>query len=146
MSKPSVRVLGVYELTVTADLLAQAIESKFGEHDLSDENEDVVREELEGAVLIEALVENRDSRFRVDDFAQPDSDQAAYGEVFLSEEGTAMISEGEVPAGPTLRIAFFLHFFDPTLPLQTSYGEVALPEAQPMPDRLATLVPCEPVT
>ena len=37
----------------------------------------------------------------------------------------------------------FLHFFDPTKPLETSYGKVAVPPIQPMPRRLRKLVSYE---
>jgi hypothetical protein len=80
-------------------------------------------------------------------FCQEGSDQAAYGEVFLSEDGCAAIPEGAEPAGGSaLRVAFYLHFVDPAKALNTSYGHVALPPFGAMPPRLAKLVPYEPVT
>lgn len=67
-------------------------------------------------------------------------------EHFLSEDGSRVIAEGfDVPAGKTLRCAFFLHFLDPTRPLETSYGSVVVPPIQPMPQRLRKLVPYEPM-
>ena len=106
-----------------------------------------VRAELGGVVLFEALVTGRDEKFSVDDFGQIDSDQAPYSEVFLSEDGESVIAEAyDVPQGPNLRIAFYLHYVDPRKELRTSYGSVKFPALRPIPERLAVLVPYEPVT
>ena len=97
-------------------------------------------------MLIELVVEGRDDRFDMGNFGQPDLDQAPYLERFLSDDGTQVIAEDfDVPEGPKLRCAFFLHFFDPAHPLGTSYGPVSVPPVQPMPDRLERLAPYEPV-
>jgi len=109
--------------------------------------EEQVRAELDGVVLLEVLVTSRDERFIVDDFGQLGSDQAPYIEVFLSADGGSVIAEGfDVPAGDTLRIAFYLHYMDPTAKLKTSYGLVEVPPVREIPERLADLVPYEPVT
>jgi hypothetical protein len=106
-----------------------------------------VRTELSGAVLVEAMVTDRDERFRVDDFSQPDSDQAPYAEVFLSADGCEVIAElSDIPRGSTLRVAFFIHFLSPLRPLNTSYGAVALPKFTRMPQRLSSIIRYEPVT
>lgn len=151
MASPNVQVLGAYRVECTPELFAQAMEWKYGDLPLSAEERDAaeahVRSELCGAVLIEAAIHNRDDHFSVSDFGQDGSDQAAYSEVFLSEDGRAVIADAfDVPTDPGLRIAFFLHFLDPAKTLNTSYGPVSLPPLQPMPERLAELVPYEPVT
>jgi hypothetical protein len=151
MAPPTVQVLGAYRVECTPELFAQAMEWKYGNLPLSTEERDAaeahVRSEVSGAVLIEAAIHNRDDHFSVSDFGQAGSDQAAYSEVFLSEDGRAVIADAfDVPTGPRLRIAFFLHFFDPAKTLKTSYGPVSLPPLQAMPRRLAELVPYEPVT
>jgi hypothetical protein len=150
MSAPSVTVLGVYSVELTPELFANAFEIKYGGTDLTPEElvgaEGAVREEISGAVLLEVLVSNRDSQFDVGDFEQTSSGQAPYDEHFLSEDGLKVVSDGfDVPDGDTLRAAFFLHFFDPELPLKTSYGNVDVPAVQPMSARLSALVPYEPV-
>jgi hypothetical protein len=148
---PSVQVLGVYQVEVTPQLFAAAVEQKYGNRFLSPthrrEAETQVREELAGAVLIELLIKDRDAFFDAGEFRQDNSDQAPYDEVYLTEDGTSVISTGcEVPAVPSFRIAFFLHYFHPTLPLRSCYGAVPVPAIQPMPPRLAALLPYEPVT
>ena len=150
MPPPTIQVLGVYRLDVTAQLFALAMESKFPHLGSSDDRlaaEDHVRAELSAAVLVEALVTNRDERFTVDDFGQTDSDQAPYSEVFLSTDGAQVIGElDDVPQGPTLRVVFFLHYLNPLKPLNTSYGPVALPVFARMPQRLSGIVRYAPVT
>lgn len=151
MARPTVQVLGAYRLDCTSGLFAQAMEWKYGNLLLSvaerEAAEAHVRSELSGTVLIEAEIHERDDRFSVGDFGQAGSDQAAYSEVFLSQDGRAVIADAfDVPTDSVLRIAFFLHFVDPAKELNTSYGPVALPPLQSMPKRLAELVPYEPVT
>ena len=145
------QVLGAYQVEVTAQLIAEALELKFKNRFLSPahrrEAETQVREELGGVVLIEILIKDRDASFEASEFQQVSSDQAPYDEVYLTEDGTTVISTGyEVPVVPAFRIAFFLHYFDPTLPLRSCYGTVPVPSVQSMPSRLAALLPYVPVT
>ena len=151
MASPTIQLLGAYRLDYTPELFAQAMEWKYGGVSLSPREREAaeshVRRELGEAVIIEAVVCDRDDRFNVSDFGQAGSDQAAYNEVFLTDDGCAVIAEGfDVPDGPSLRIAFYLHFVDPTKELKTSYGSVVLPPLQALPRRLAELVPYDPVT
>lgn len=147
---PAIQVFGAYRVEVDESLLDQAFEAKYGDLDLSSQEEverraEVV-DELSGLALIEIVVRNRNQDFDVSDFHQVGSEQAAYGEVFLSDDGTRVLSHGdEIPEGEPLRIAFFLHFFDPAIALETSYGPVDLPALQPVPPRLVELMPYEPV-
>ena len=150
LADPSIQVLGAYKLEPNADLFAMAMETKYGglkmSHGERHEAEHAVREELSGAALLEVLVTGRDKRFDVGDFSQDGSDQAPYNEAFLSADGTAVLSRWfDVPSGDTLRIAFYLHFFDPNRQLITSYGSIAVPPLQSIPQRLHDLVPYEAV-
>jgi hypothetical protein len=64
-------------------------------------------------------------------------------------DGSAVDSEltGELGrVGQAVRVAFYFHFLDQRKPLNTSYGPVTVPAIEPMPTRLARLVPYEPVT
>jgi hypothetical protein len=122
-----VQVLGVYQVQVTPQLFAAALELKYENSSLSPahrrEAEAQVREELGGVVLIEVLIKDRDASFDADKFRQDNSDQAPYDEVYLTEDGTTVISTGhEVATAPVFRMAFFLHYFHPTLPLRSCYG------------------------
>ena len=156
MSEPEVNVLGVYRLIVTDDLVSeqQSIlypDATLGEARLAAELQ--IREQLGSVVLIEAVVRQRDTRFDIAHFVQPredqprDSWQCAWAEAFLSPDGQSLAAErwSPTPDSGDLRIAFFLHGYDPTRPLRTSYGDIVCPPPQAMPERLARLVPFEPV-
>jgi|KBSSwiStaDraftv2_1062776.scaffolds.fasta_scaffold93435_2 hypothetical protein len=147
--KPAIEVIGAYQVDASPDVIERAYEMKYGDLGLPSREAHAARaavvEELSGVALIELMVRHRDDSFEVLDFQQPDSDQVAYGEAFLTEDGTRVLSRDAIPDGEPLRIAFFLHFFNPALPLETSYGSVELPALQSMPDRLRDLVPYEPV-
>jgi hypothetical protein len=116
-------------------------------------SEPQIREQLESVVLVEVLVLDRHSRFDVSDFTQVqvsvprDRWQVAWGETYLSPDGTCLAVDRWSPAPESgdLRIAFFVHGWDATSPLLSSYGEVSCPKPRPMTDRLARLVPFEPV-
>jgi hypothetical protein len=101
-------------------------------------------------VLIEAVVEQIDDRFKMIEMGQPDIlggrrsyFQCAYDEALLSSDGKTVIErsmrcvKGEGP----LRFAFYLHFYDADRPLHWSYGHVQCPSVEPIPRRLKQLVP-----
>src|SRR5262245_11166434 len=96
IAKPTIEILGAYQVDPSADLLAEAMRWKYPFEDMSPEErraaQRAVREEIGSAVLFEVAVKDRDDRFTVDDFKQPDSDQAAYSEFFLSPQGTEVIA------------------------------------------------------
>src|SRR5689334_15517985 len=86
---PTIEVLGLYRLNVTPELVSAQADELYGSaEDLSNEArqeaERESREQLESLALIECLVRDADSEFDAGDFAQPESDQAAYMEEFLS--------------------------------------------------------------
>jgi len=154
MAEPTIEVLGVYRLRVTEDMFREQFCTLYGRDPSPSkpgEEERNCRECMESAVLIELLVKNRDGRFDAGDFAQrPEglakSDwQVAWAEAFLSADGAELIVErlGETPPAGDLRIAFYLHFWDPDEPLWSSYGQVMCPEPIAMPERLERLVPYE---
>lgn len=149
-AQPAVAILGAYRLEPSAALIAKAIRRKYGSSTMSSADkrkaERHVNDELRNAVLFELLISNRDERFRVEDFGQIGSDQAAYDEKYLSLDGKRVVAEGfEIPAGDSLRICFYLHFVDAGQPLRTSYGPNPIPAVKPIPKRLEKLMPYEPV-
>jgi hypothetical protein len=156
MAAPSIEVLGVHRLTVTEDLLREQMEILYppraGDIDRAGA-EQHVRDQLDSTVLIEALVRNRDGHFDIGDFTQPDESlprsnwQVAWAEAYLSADGEALAVErwSPAPASGDLRVAFFLHYWDPGRPLRSSYGDLQCPLPKGMPKRLAKLVPYEPV-
>jgi hypothetical protein len=156
MTEASIEVLGVYRVAVTDDLLREQLDILYPPEGSSVDRaaaEHQVREQFSSTVLVEALVHNRDASFDIGDFTQPDerrphdSWQAAYAEAFLSSDGEALVVDRWSPAPESgdLRVAFFIHYWDPGRPLRTTYGDVQCPPPHVMPDRLARLVPYEPV-
>jgi hypothetical protein len=147
---PTVQVLGVYRVPATPELYAEAMELKYGGLELTPEEqaaaESSIRTEIGDVVLVEVAVANRDATFDVSDFSQPGSVQAPYDEVYLDATGTAVIAQAvDPPNVESLRVAFFLHFFDETKPLMTSYGNVSLPVPKEMPERLRAIIKYKPV-
>lgn len=113
-----------------------------------------IRLALCDTVYFEALVHEVDVRFSAADFVQPDLDvpegqwQVAWNLTYLSIDGETVLSgypDGVAPSDSTLRVAFTIHCRKQTLPLLSSYGPLACPPTQPMPDRLWRLVPYEMV-
>jgi len=149
MQQPAVKVLGAYRVLLTDDLLRKTMETKYRGIKLSDAQRRqataFVQDELSSVVLLEILVSDPDQRFKVGDFAQSDSDQAPYNEAYCTADGTAVISRFDQPHAGTFRVAFFLHFFDASRPLASSYGVLKVPPVQEMPERLQKLLPYEPV-
>ena len=151
MTIPEVNALGVYNVLLTPQLLAEAMDIKYGGVDLTDtEREQVekyIAEEISSAVLVDLLIHNPDEKFDLIEFHQLESDQVPYDEVYLSEDGTSVLSDwlGDIPKGALLRVAFFLHYFEPGIALQTSYGVIDLPAEQKMPEYLQKLKPYNPV-
>ncbi len=150
MPSHNISIIGAYAVEPTPDLFAEAMDIKYDGIILSADDrraaERAVLEEISHIVLLEVAVTDPDSLFDVGDFGQSTSDQAPYGEVFLSEDGAAILGDGfTVPSGSRFRVAFFLHFVNPDAPLNTSYGAVPIPALATMPERLAKLVPYEPV-
>ncbi len=146
MSTPRIEVLGAYRLRVTDPLVREEAECRYGEPRAEDEAE--VRQELSAAVLVEVLVHRPDSAFDVGDFIQPQAgvDQAmwqvAWNEVYLSADGGSVIDPPDLATAPvSLRIAFFMHFWQADVPLQSTYGVLTCPATGEMPERLDRLVP-----
>ena len=155
-SQPMVEILGVYRLPVTEELLQEQVTILYGSLDSQKDRaqaEEQCREQLSSTVLIEVIVHGRNSKFNVGDFTQPikgqpKSDwQAAYAEAYLTPNGEALIVErwSDPPGTGDLRIALFMHFWEPNTPLRTSYGDTKCPAPTAMPERLKLLVPYEPI-
>ena len=106
------------------------------------------RAEIESAVLVEAMVRNRDERFDTGHFSQRiegvkrDNWQVAWAEAFLTSDGTslAVARWNGSPDTGDLRVAFFIHSWDSGQPLKSSYGDIQCPMPAPMPERLAKLL------
>ncbi|MGA1870904.1 MAG: hypothetical protein ACMUJM_20400 [bacterium] len=150
MASSKIEIIGIYQVPYTDELYRKAYQIKYEGISIpfwkKGKIKKALKEELSSIVLIEVFVKNPDNNFDVGDFGQPGIDQAPYEEVFLNSDGTELISRGfDVPKSNELRIAFYLHFFDPARPLKTSYKELICPSIRDIPDRLKQLisyVPC----
>lgn len=146
---PKVQVVGIHNVAIDDALIKEAMDIKYPLDMCSEEQrrqaQPAVVAEMSSAVLVEVIIEGADERYTADDFSQPDCDQAAYMETYLSRDGTSVISEYDRPAGDFLRVVFFLHFFDATKPLKTSYGEVSVQTPTEIPQRLSRIIRYEPV-
>jgi hypothetical protein len=142
MPTPSIIILGVYKPDIRADAYQEQLKVSG--------SEERTKAHFKNLVLIEALVERIDDRFKMIEMGQPyilgdypGNFQCAYDEALLSSDGETVIErsmrcvKGEGP----LRFAFYLHYYDAGRPLQWSYGHVQCPPAEPVPRRLKRLVP-----
>jgi hypothetical protein len=112
-------------------------------------SDEQTNEHFKGLVLIEAVVEQADDRFKMTELGQPyvlghypDNFQCAYDEALSSDgkiviEGSMNCVKGEGP----LRFAFYPHYYDADSPLRWSYGKVQCPRPEPVPRRLKYLDP-----
>jgi hypothetical protein len=114
------------------------------------EDEKDLRFHMDKAAVIEVMVTNPDANFDVGKFIQPDPAksenfwQVAWNEKFLTPDGETLIELGrtqKLPTASRYRIVFVIHFWNPDLPLRSSYGELALPSIKPLPGRLWRLTP-----
>jgi len=142
MSTPSIIILGVYKPDIPTGAYRKQ-KSVTG-------SDVVTKAHFEGLVLIEAVVEHIDGRFKMGEMGQPyilgnypDHFQCAYDEALLSSDGKSVMkrSMGCVRGEGPLRFAFYLHFYDAARPLHWSYGQVQCPPVEPVPKRLKRLVP-----
>ena len=163
MTAPHVKVLGIYSLRENSSdfqALLDEVVSRYPDEiaDLSPEELADMREELKqnlgGAVLVEALVTEPDEAFSIGAFVHPNPDlpsinwQVAWCEKYLTPDGDRLLGEyrfNDVPSEPRFRVAFYIHFWKHENGLNGPYGALELPPVQPMPQRLWQLVPYEQV-
>jgi hypothetical protein len=142
MPTPRIDVLGVYKPDIPARVYKQQWRVTG-----SDARTDAHFRDL---VLIEAVVDQIDERFKIADLGQPytrgdykEHFQCAHDEALLSSNGETVIERSMncVKGSGLLRFAFYLHFYDADRPLQWSYGQAPCPLVEPVPRRLKSLVP-----
>ena len=142
MTTPRIVILKVYKPEIPKAVYQQ-------QWDVTGSDEKT-KAHFQDLVLIEALVEHIDARFKMGEFGQlyrggdyPDHFQCAYDETLLSSDGKTVIERGmNCLKGPgLLRFAFYLHSYDANRPLQWSYGHTQCPPVEPVPVRLKYLVP-----
>lgn len=113
--------------------------------------EQYLRSYMDDVAIIEVLVTDPDAAFNMSEFVQPDSLrpennwQVAWNETFLTPDGETVIGEYpcNLPDMLQYRVVFAIHYWNPDLPLRSSYGELALPAMEALPERLWRLTPYE---
>ncbi|MGL9620585.1 hypothetical protein QRQ56_21415 [Bradyrhizobium sp. U531] len=112
--------------------------------------QDDLRRHMDDAAVFEVQVTNPDVGFRMADFVQADPSrpweqwQVAWDETFLTADGETVIEIDrgrKLPEARQYRVVFVIHYWNPRLPLRSSYGELQLPPMQPLPERLWRLAP-----
>jgi hypothetical protein len=101
--------------------------------------------------LVELAIEHSAAPFTIAAFHQPDPkvpterQQVPYDAKFLNADGDQIIGDlmldGSAPGywQGTVRLAFFLHLLDPQRPLESPFGDIALPRPTPWPKRLRVM-------
>ena len=148
MTEPTVKILHAYRVEITDKDIKKFLQDSFGNIVSSHELErqfTLKREELLSVVAFDVSVINCDERFEIGDFKQPNSDQVAYDEVYLSKDGRSIESQTKPNDPKDFRVYFFLHHYDKNRPLLSSYGTVDVPEIQSLPKHLKSLHPFTPV-
>jgi hypothetical protein len=100
--------------------------------------------------LIELWVRSSAGPFDIGQFTQPntlqprENCQVAYDEKVLDESGATILADGWLDMRTIvnrcegdIRMVFFLHYLNPSLPILTPFGEVSLPMPTEMPARLS---------
>ena len=124
---PTLTVLGVYRLDVTPEILVAQL-PMYGD-------EDHCRDHFSSVVLIEAVVAGVDERFSLSGFSHPNLAyphgvaQVPCDEGLLSIDGEVLVARkiNCVKGNGILRFAFYMHYWNPELPLCWTYGEVWCP-------------------
>lgn len=138
------QVLGVYRLDVTPEVFAEQL-PMYGD-------ETQCWDHFSSVVLIEAIGESDEERFPLSGITQPNpayphgAAQAVWDEGLLSADGTVLLARkiSCVRGSGRLRFAFYMHYWDPKLPLTWKHGEISCPPPEPMPERLKRLIPYNP--
>jgi hypothetical protein len=140
----TLHILGVYNLEVSPEIFAAQL-PMYG-------NEEQCRDHFSSVVLIETVINDPDEGFDLTDIKQlnpaftHDSAQVPWDEGLLSPDGESLIARmiGCVKGQGSLRFAFYMHYWNPALPLRWTYGEIVCPPPERMPARLRRLMPYNP--
>ncbi len=151
MLAPTIECVGVYLVPCDEQKWREELEDSYRILGVLSETEDFRRRVI-SIVLVEVIFSAATSSLDAGDFAQwLEKDdrypQVAYDEALLSPDGDAVLASGHgsivgITAG---RMCFFLHYYDPTRPIQWTYGEFNCPAPSPMPERLARIVSYQPI-
>ena len=152
--QPRIEVLGVHPVPISDEIRNRVWTERYGIPQLPEPHRSAAVANLEGELgsifLLEVAVHQPREPFDPGKFREfcpslPEANQqVAYMDVLLTPDCSRSLMSVDdafrvVPEllDRTMRLAFFLHFFDPARPLETPWGQVALPAATPVPNRLA---------
>ena len=138
---PTLTILGVYRLDVTPDVFAAQLAMY--------RDEAQCRDHFSSVVLVDAVASDVDERFSLSDVTQLNPTcphgalQVPWDEGLLSNDGEVLLTRkiNCVKGNGPFRFAFYMHYWNPDLPLCWTYGEVFCPVPAPMPARLELLMP-----
>jgi hypothetical protein len=123
MTQPTIRVLGAYKVEITNEEIREFLRENSGNMlTLRKLEEQIVlkQEELSSVASLDVSVANADVDFDIANFRQPDTDQVACDEVYLSTDGRSIESRTKPNDPNNFRVYFFLHFHDKNKPLLTA--------------------------
>jgi hypothetical protein len=146
ISEPQIECLGVYVVPCDDGPWREELDNAYRSLGLLDETQEY-RRRLLSIVLVQVMISAASASFDVGQFRQsmecaPDGyTQAVYDEALLSQDGTAVICRcpGCADGVADGRLCFFPHYYDPTRPIQWSFGEFTCPPPQRMPEWLTNL-------
>lgn len=152
----SISVVGVYRVPTGENELREQLRTYYFFGNAMRDTSGAVLSFIENCiplVLFEINLSNLDDRFQVASFTQemvgapPKAWQVAYDEALLSADGTQVLVRGSrcTSGLRSGRIAFYFHYYDPTKPMQWTYGQFFAPSVQLVPERLWSLIPYSPV-
>lgn len=124
-------LIGVYRVQVSEEELLFMTENIT----LSPER---TQEEVGGLALLEIEVRGAPPDFDVGLIHQEGSTQVAYDEHYFTVDGSQLLGS-DLPKQPDFRVCFFLHYFDPSKTITSTYGELTHARLTDMPERLAEI-------
>lgn len=123
MNGPVLRPTGTYRVTPGYQAVRDAI-LRHGRHE-------GIREALSTLVLVEVEVRGATSPPDLSHWHQAGSEQVPWDDLYTSLDRRVVIGRmHEEPSVGDYAMSFYLHGFDPTKPLETPWGRVALPPPQ----------------
>jgi hypothetical protein len=128
----TIAFIGAYRVAVPFRELRAALRCHEGDRE-------AVREELDSLVLVELEVMNAWPDFRLSLVNQAHTSCVPYNEDFFDIQSLNQIyprRNSELP-GKDFRVAFHLHYFNPSVPLNTPCGPVRVGPATDPPPHLA---------
>jgi hypothetical protein len=126
----TIRFIGAYGVAISSAAYQAAMDC----HD----DEAYVKKELGSLALVEFEVTGMPTNGVITDMKQPHTKYAPYDESYFDPATLEPIAHNlyELPKTQDFRIAFYLHFYDPKLPVQTPWGDIQVGPTTDLPSHL----------